>query len=139
MGQKFSMGSLSPQEQARLFSGGSAGHGGAGGRYAVDPSRARPIVRGAAERAEGFDDPIRAAKRGVDAPGEVEPLVEGAFAAFLEARGESIDAIRRRALAVTEAAGQALDAYDAGDEEMAQSTFVAAAKAGAAPFDRSGR
>ena len=136
MGQKFDMTPLSPQEQAKLFSGGVAGGGGAD-TFGIDPSLARPIVRNAAERANGFDDPIDATK-GVEAPGEVAPLVAGAFDGFLEARRESIRAIKDRAVTVTDGAMRALAAYDAGDEEMVRSTLVAMTKAGAKPFEQAG-
>ncbi|MBL0888132.1 DUF6507 family protein [Myceligenerans indicum] len=102
-----------------------------GARYEIDPVRAKSVINAAAERALDLRGPIDDAAAG-DAPRGVSPVVAGAFEGFLAERRTALRAVRDRAVSVSDAARQALAAYEAGDEEMAQAT-IAAAGAGTQP------
>lgn len=111
MGQMFSMSSTS------------------GVRVRIDVARSERVVRDAADRVGQLADVVRAA-RPDDAPVSVTPLVAGAVAAFFEERRSELESVCQRGQAVTEAAGRALAAHAAGQEEMAAEIRGNAARAG---------
>ena len=94
-------------------------------RFSVQPTSARQVVREAGQRVDGLADVVRDA-RAVDAGEAGSLLVGGAVSVFFEDRAEAVGELRTRAGDVLRGAGEAIEAYEAGDREMAQQTDVLA-------------
>ena len=90
-------------------------------KFSVQPSSARQVVRQAGQRVEDLASVVREA-RAVDAGEAGSLLVGGAVSVFFEDRADVVEDLRTTATDVLRGAGEAIEAYEAGDREMAQQT-----------------
>lgn len=90
-------------------------------KFSVQPSSARQVVRQAGQRVEDLAGVVREA-RAVDAGEAGSLLVGGAVSVFFEDRADAVDHLRTRAADVLRGAGEAIEAYEVGDREMARQT-----------------
>jgi hypothetical protein len=97
-------------------------------KFSVEPTSARRVVRQAGDRVEELSDVVREA-HGVDAGDAGSLLVGGAVSVFFEDRAEAVEKLRVWAGAVVRVADDVIEAYEAGDREMAQQTDALARRA----------